>query len=196
MTPAISNRTAVGTMILVSAVIFVFLLWLLYLREPVSTESGLNVGFLPPLNAFLNALSALCLAAGYIAIRNKNRKLHQKLMLSALGLSAAFLVSYLIYHTFHGDTPFLGEGWIRPVYFFILISHVVLSAVMLPLILITLYFALTGKLNLHPKLRDTPYLFGFMFPSQGCWSISCFTNFTAPDSIYFLSCLKTGGTDF
>ena len=50
-------------MILVSAVIFVFLLWLLYLREPVSTESGLNVGFLPPLNAFLNALSALCLAA-------------------------------------------------------------------------------------------------------------------------------------
>jgi len=152
MTPAISNRTAVGTMILVSAVIFVFLLWLLYLREPVSTESGLNVGFLPPLNAFLNALSALCLAAGFVAIRNKNRKLHQKLMLSALGLSAAFLVSYLIYHTFHGDTPFLGEGWIRPVYFFILISHVVLSAVMLPLILITLYFALTGKLNLHPKV--------------------------------------------
>ena len=73
-------------------------------------------------------------------------------MLSALGLSAAFLVSYLIYHTFHGDTPFLGEGWIRPVYFFILISHVGLSAVMLPLILITLYFALTGKLNLHPKV--------------------------------------------
>ena len=79
-------------MILVSAVIFIFLLWLLYLREPVSTESGLNVGFLPPLNAFLNALSALCLAAGYVAIRNKNRKLHQKLMLSALGFSAAFLV--------------------------------------------------------------------------------------------------------
>ena len=99
MTPAISNRTAVGTMILVSVVIFVFLLWLLYLREPVSTESGLNVGFLPPLNAFLNALSALCLAAGYVAIRNKNRKLHQKLMLSALGLSAAFLVSYPVSYT-------------------------------------------------------------------------------------------------
>ena len=73
-------------------------------------------------------------------------------MLSALGFSAAFLVSYLIYHTFHGDTRFLGEGWIRPIYFFILISHVMLSAVMLPLILTSLYFAFSGRFNLHPKV--------------------------------------------
>ena len=152
MSQAISNRTAVGTIILVSTVIFIFLLWLLYLREPLRSETSLDVGFLPPLNAFLNALSALCLIAGYFAIRKKNRELHMKLMLSALGFSAAFLVSYLIYHTFHGDTRFLGEGWIRPVYFFILISHVVLSAVMLPLILTSLYFALSGILNLHPKV--------------------------------------------
>ena len=152
MSQTISNRIAVGTIILFSTVIFIFLLWLLYLREPLSSETNLDMGFLPPLNAFLNALSALCLIAGYFAIRKKNRELHKKLMLSALGFSAAFLVSYLIYHTFHGDTRFLGEGWIRPVYFFILISHVVLSAVMLPLILTSLYFALSGRLNLHPKV--------------------------------------------
>ena len=152
MSQAISNRTAIGTTVLISVVIFIFLIWLIYLHEPVNNEADLDVGFLPPLNALLNTLSALCLIAGYATIRKKNRELHKKLMLSALGFSAAFLVNYLIYHTFHGDTPFLGEGWIRPVYFFILISHVMLSAVMLPLILITLYFALNGKFTLHPKV--------------------------------------------
>ena len=167
MSQAISNRTAVGTTVLISVVIFIFLIWLLYLHEPVSSEAGLDVGFLPPLNALLNALSALFLIAGYATIRKKNCELHKKLMLSALGFSTAFLVSYLIYHTFHGDTPFLGEGWIRPVYFFILISHVVLSAVMLPLILITLYFALSGKLTLHPKVARYTLPFWFYVSITG-----------------------------
>lgn len=146
----LSNRSVVGTMILVSGVILIFLLWLIYLHEPV--ESVLNLSFLPPLNALLNVLSAGCLFMGYWAIYNKKRELHQKMMLSAFSFSAAFLISYLFYHTFHGDTPFPGEGLIRLVYFFILISHVFLSAVMLPLIFLSLYFALSGKFTLHPKV--------------------------------------------
>ena len=112
----------------------------------------MKLSFLSPLNAVLNTLSTGCLTLGYWAIRNQKRELHKKLMLSALGFSAVFLVSYLIYHAYQGDTNFQGDGWIRSLYFFILISHVVLSAVMLPLILITLYFALSGKLALHPKV--------------------------------------------
>ena len=152
MINSVSIKTAVASIILVSVGIILFLIWLIYLREPVTVSNLPYLSYLPLANAILNSLSAFCLIAGYLAIRKRKRELHWKFMLSALIFSFLFLVSYLIYHTFHGDTPFLGEGWIRPVYFFILISHVVLSAVMLPLILITLYFALTGKLNLHPKV--------------------------------------------
>ena len=147
-----SDRTAISSMVLISAFIFLFLFWLLYLHEPVSGENSLNVGFIPSLNAFFNTICAVCLAIGFWAIRCQKKELHRRMMLSALVFSSVFLVCYLVYHTFHGDTPFHGEGWIRPIYFFILISHVVFSAVMLPLIMITLYFALTGKLTLHPKV--------------------------------------------
>ena len=152
MNPSLSNRLIISTMIMISALILLFILWLIYLREPVEEDSSLKLSFLSPLNAVLNTLSAGCLTLGYWAIRNQKRELHKKLMLSAFGFSAVFLVSYLIYHAYQGDTYFQGEGWIRSLYFFILISHVVFSAVMLPLILITLYFALSGKLTLHPKV--------------------------------------------
>ena len=139
MINSVSFKTAVTSIILVSVGILLFLIWLIYLREPVTVPNLPYLSYLPLANAIFNSLSAFCLMAGYLAIRKRNRELHLKFMLSALTFSFLFLVSYLVYHTFHGDTPFLGEGWIRPVYFFILISHVVLSAVMLPLILITLY---------------------------------------------------------
>jgi putative membrane protein len=74
------------------------------------------------------------------------------MMLSALTFSFLFLISYLTYHAFHGDTSFEGEGWLRTLYFFILISHILLSAVVLPLVLTTVYFAATGNFNQHPKI--------------------------------------------
>ena len=152
MTIPFSNRTVLNSIVVLSSGIILFLFWLIYLREPVLEESSLDLSFLPAVNALLNSMSASCLILGYLAIRKGNRTLHIKMMLSALTFSFLFLISYLTYHTFHGDTSFQGEGWIRPLYFFILISHISLSVVVLPLVLTTVYYAATGNFNQHPKI--------------------------------------------
>jgi putative membrane protein len=152
MTIPFSNRTVLSSILVLSAGIIYFLFWLIYLREPASGESSFNLSYLPAVNALLNSMSASCLILGYLAIRKGARTRHLKMMLSALTFSSLFLISYLTYHTFHGDTSFQGEGWIRPLYYFILISHISLSAVVLPLILITVYYAATGNFNHHPKI--------------------------------------------
>jgi putative membrane protein len=152
MTIPFSNRTVLSSIVVLSAGIIYFLFWLIYLREPAPEESSFNLRFLPAVNALLNSLSASCLVLGYLAIRNGNRSRHIKMMLSALTFSFLFLISYLTYHAFHGDTSFEGEGWLRTLYFFILISHVSLSVVVLPLVLTTVYYAATGNFNQHPKI--------------------------------------------
>jgi putative membrane protein len=131
-----------------SAMAALFLFWLIYGRE---ASTGYDVSYLGAVNASLNFASATCLFAGLAAIRKGNWKLHRNFMLAALLLSALFLVSYIIYHTFHGDSRFLGQGIIRPIYFFILISHIVLSVVALPLILITASLSLTRRFSHHKK---------------------------------------------
>jgi len=102
------------------------------------------------LNATLNGTSAILLACGYIAIRSGKRELHKKLMLSAFFVSCAFLVSYVIYHIrIHQVIHFQGQGFIRPVYFTLLISHTILAIVIVPLILITLRRAFLEKFDKH-----------------------------------------------
>ena len=152
MINSVSIKTAVTSIILVSVGILLFLIWLIYLREPVIVSNIPYLSHLPLANAILNSLSAFCLIAGYMAIKTRKRELHLKFMLSALTFSFLFLVSYLIYHTFHGDTLYEGKGLIRIFYFFILISHIFLSAVVLPMILTTVYFAVTGNFARHPRI--------------------------------------------
>ena len=147
-----SNRTAISAIITVSSLVFLFLLWLLYFKERSGTETEMDLSFMPALNALLNSACALFLALGVIAIKQGDKERHWRMMLTALGFSAVFLVSYLVYHHFQGDTPFEGSGFIRPIYFFILISHIVLSAVMLPMIFTTLYFAATKNFTSHRRL--------------------------------------------
>ncbi|MBF0180287.1 MAG: DUF420 domain-containing protein [Magnetococcales bacterium] len=96
------------------------------------------IPILPHFQAALNLASALLLMAGLRAIRRHDRASHQKWMAAALLVSAIFLVSYLFYHAAVGNVKFAGEGWIRPVYFTILIGHVALAAIVLPMILLTL----------------------------------------------------------
>jgi len=104
----------------------------------------------PALNATLNGASAVLLTCGYIAIRSGKPEIHKKCMVSAFFVSCAFLVSYLIYHfREHKLVLFAGEGWIRPVYFTLLISHSILAAVIVPLILITLRRAWAEKFDKH-----------------------------------------------
>jgi len=110
------------------------------------------VGWLPGLNAFLNATSAVFLVLAGLAIRRRAVALHARRMLGALFSSALFLVSYIVYHSVHGDTKFTGTGAIRPIYFFILISHIVLSALVLPLIFSSFFYSLSGRFPAHKKI--------------------------------------------
>jgi len=110
------------------------------------------VSFLPTLNATLNSLSAVLLAAGYAAIRRKRIPLHRACMLAAFAVSVLFLISYVAYHAEAGSRPFEGRGWIRPVYFAVLITHVVLAAVIVPMALGTLVRALRGRFEAHRRI--------------------------------------------
>ena len=101
------------------------------------------------LNATLNGTSAALLALGYGAIRSGKRDLHKKLMVSAFAVSTLFLLSYLVYHYRVGHVRFQGQGWIRPVYFALLISHTILAIVIVPMILVTLRRAWLQKFDKH-----------------------------------------------
>jgi len=107
---------------------------------------------LPALNAGLNAISAVFLATGYRYIRRKRMAAHRACMLAAFVFSTLFLASYVVYHARVGSVGFQHHGWIRPVYFTILITHVTLAAVSLPLALITLSRALREKFDRHRKI--------------------------------------------
>lgn len=101
------------------------------------------------LNASLNGTSAVLLACGYAAIKSGKMKVHKGFMIAAFAVSTAFLVSYLIYHYRVGHVAFRGQGWIRPVYFALLLSHTVLAAVIVPMILVTLRRAWLERFDKH-----------------------------------------------
>lgn len=135
---------------LVSTAAVGFLGWLLLVREGGGVNADLS--FMPGVNAALNATSATLLVAGLMAIRSGRREIHKRLMVSAFAASAVFLVGYILYHYAHGDTQYQGEGTIRIVYFTILISHVLLSIAMLPMILTTFYLAAGERHAAHKRL--------------------------------------------
>lgn len=108
---------------------------------------------LPAVNASLNALSTVFLTVGYIFIKQRKQNAHRNCMISAFVTSTIFLACYLTYHfTVKAVTKFQGQGLVRPIYFFILITHVVLAVVIVPLILMTLSRALKQRFDLHKKI--------------------------------------------
>jgi uncharacterized membrane protein YozB (DUF420 family) len=104
------------------------------------------------LNASLNATSAVLLTSGFIMIRRRRIQAHRACMLSAFFVSTAFLISYVTYHIRVGNVLFQGQGWIRPIYFTLLISHITLAIVILPLALITLSRALREQFDRHRRI--------------------------------------------
>jgi uncharacterized membrane protein YozB (DUF420 family) len=108
--------------------------------------------YLPAVNAALNSLSAALLVTGFFYIRARNRQAHKACMLAALASSTLFLVSYLTYHYQVGSVPFKGQGWMRPVYFIILITHTILAAAVVPLALITLTRGLRERFDAHRRI--------------------------------------------
>ena len=120
---------------------------LLGIRQKVSL--GAWTDYLTLVNAVMNSLTALLLIVGLIFIRQKNVVAHRITMLSAFTLGALFLLSYILYHLTHQSTPFGGEGWVRPLYYFLLVSHIVLSIVVVWFVLRAVYFALTNQISRH-----------------------------------------------
>jgi len=107
---------------------------------------------LPPLNAALNVIAACFLTLGYVFIRSKKVGRHRVSMLLAFVSSAAFLLSYLFYHYHAGSVAYTGQGWVRPVYFVILITHIILAATILPLAIVTLRRALRHDFARHRRI--------------------------------------------
>jgi putative membrane protein len=135
---------------LIGIIIFTFLVWWMYFKPNASINQSW-VYFLPFLNCSLNGLTTTLLILGYRAIKKGKKEKHKKLMVTAGICSALFLISYLTYHHYVGDTKFLGQGLVRLVYFALLISHIICSIVQVPCILATFYFAFTGRIDAHKK---------------------------------------------
>lgn len=115
------------------------------------------IEFLPTLNALLNTTSAVLLVSGRHFIKKGRRDVHRKFMFGTIAASILFLISYLTYHSIHGTTRFLGEGLSRPLYFVVLTTHTIAAIVIVPLVIITLRYALKGNFAKHPKIAKWTY---------------------------------------
>jgi putative membrane protein len=135
----------------VSLAASLMLFWLVYFHAPADV-TGTHLLFLPALNALLNGLSAVALVVGFLFIRKGNVPAHRASMFTAFLFSTLFLVSYITNHALHGDMRFHGEGAIRSFYFTLLVSHIGLSMVALPLILVTFFLSLTGRFPTHRRV--------------------------------------------
>jgi putative membrane protein len=136
---------------LVSSIVLGFLFWLIYFKAGAAVKADW-VAYLPALNASLNGTTALLLILGVWLIRRGQRSAHIRTMLTATLTSGLFLVSYIIYHHYHGDSKYTGEGWLRTLYFIILISHIILSMAVVPMVFATLYHAGKKNYEKHKKL--------------------------------------------
>ena len=123
----------------------------------IKIDTDIDFGFLPPLHASLNALTAIILIFAFIKVKNGQIDAHKKAMTLALVTSAMFLTSYVIYHITTPETRFGGDGIIKTIYFILLISHVILAAVTLPFILFTFIRGYTGQITKHKRMARWLY---------------------------------------
>src|ERR1035441_3067249 len=144
-------RAAIAGILAISAAATAFLFWLIYLH-PASDAANAKWAFLPALNAVLNGLSATALLLGYVLIRVKRTRAHQRAMQTAFVFSTLFLVSYILHHALHGDVRYPAHAALRSVYLPLLASHILLATLTLPLVLVTFYFSLTGRIPQHRRV--------------------------------------------
>jgi putative membrane protein len=145
------TRAAIATILLISAAATAFLFWLIYVH-PAADAASVRLTFLPALNALLNGLSASALLIGFTFIKGHRIKPHRRAMITAFVFSSLFLVSYIVNHALHGESHYPGHSLVRAVYLVILTSHVLLSVIALPLVLVTFFFSLTGRIPTHRKV--------------------------------------------
>lgn len=141
---------ALRTIYVVSAIVFVAVVILANLPRVENPPSWIPL--LPKLNAVINGICSLLLISSFIMIKRKQISWHKRLNLTAFFLSSLFLVSYIIFHAFGVETRFPADNPMRPFYLVILISHIILAALVLPLVLLSFYRGITGKIEAHKKI--------------------------------------------
>lgn len=119
---------------------------------PKEASSSVDVSFLPTLHAILNSMTAVALVVGYYNIKRGNIKVHRGAMVTAFGLSSIFLVSYVTYHFLGERTIYGGDGLLKMFYYFILLTHIVLAVVIVPLVLLSVYFAISEQFARHRRI--------------------------------------------
>lgn len=140
-------------------------IWILSIAIPIAVAVLFTVkipgverlSFLPPIYATINAFTAILLVAAVYQVRKGNRKAHERLMKTAIGCSVLFLLMYVAYHMTSDSTVYGGEGVIKYVYYFILITHILLSIIVIPFVLITFVRALSGEFYKHRKIARITY---------------------------------------
>jgi putative membrane protein len=148
--PQSSTRPAIGAILVISAAASAFLFWLIYVHP--AAASSTQYALLPALKAVLNGLSATALLIGYTFIRARRIKPHRAAMITAFAFSTLFLVSYIAHHALHGDVRYPAHAALRSLYLPLLASHIVLAVVALPLVLVTFFFSLSGRIPQHRKI--------------------------------------------
>jgi len=153
MLPAVWKKNDARARVLIIAVSAIVFGTIVALgRVKLDVQLGFDEHIFARINAVINSTVSLLLLLGLIAVKSKNYLLHKRIMITAIILSCLFLVSYICLHLFTGETKFGGEGTIRYVYYFILGTHILLAAVILPFILFTAYRSMIGEFARHKKL--------------------------------------------
>jgi len=149
--PLLNNQKKYDKLILVLAIVIPVAVALLFgIRTKIDLGTWTKV--LPHLNGLLNSLTSVFLILGYIFIKNKNISKHRMAMFSAFVLGSIFLVSYVLYHLTNPSTLFGGAGFIKIIYYILLITHIVLAAVVVPFVLYAVYYAVSGQIEKHKKI--------------------------------------------
>ncbi len=141
---------AIAAILAISAAVTAFLFWLIYIH-PAAATAG-EWAFLPAMNAVLNGLAAVSLVIGYTFIRAHRIGAHRAAMMTAFVFSTLFLVGYIAHHALHGDVRYPLHAALRTPYLWLLGSHIVLATLTLPLVLVTFFFSLTGRIPQHRKI--------------------------------------------
>jgi len=154
--PLTTTTLPVAGIIAVSAAATLFLFWLIYVH-PAADTTATHYTFLPNLNALLNGLSALALLIGFYFIKQRRIAAHRASMITAFIFSSLFLVSYIANHALHGDQRYPIHDTIYHIYIPLLISHIILAIVALPIVLITFYLSLSGRIPAHRRLARVTF---------------------------------------
>lgn len=160
-----NDKTARLLIFVVSAVVFMAVVILKNVK--LDLELGFDVHIFATINAMINSIVSVLLLAALIAVKKSNYQAHRTMMILSMSLSILFLVSYIAHHLLSGNTAYGGEGAIRYFYFFILITHIFLAAVILPFILFTAYRGLTAEWPMHRKLAKITWPIWFYVSVTG-----------------------------